>query len=72
MCLRSAPLAMLVSNTFGKIHSWKKVYRIYVNATPSWIEPHPFEKLIEPQSKTGFETIQPQLKYNPTLSNQKQ
>ena len=32
----------------------------------SWIEPHPFEKLIQLQSKADIETIKPQLKYNPS------
>ena len=32
----------------------------------SWIEPHPIEKLIEPQSKIILKKIQPQLEYNPT------
>ena len=35
----------------------------------SWIEPHPFQKLIQPQSKTDVESIQPQLEYNPTHVN---
>ena len=35
----------------------------------SWVEPHPSKKLIQPQSKTEFEKIQPQLKYNPTPAN---
>ena len=33
----------------------------------SWIEPHPFQNLIQPRSKIGFETIEPQLEYNPTF-----
>ena len=35
----------------------------------SWIEPHLIQKVIQPRSKTGFETIQPQLEYNPTHAN---
>ena len=35
----------------------------------SWIEPHPIQKVIKPQSKADFETIQPQLEYNPTRAN---
>ena len=35
----------------------------------SWIEPHPIKKVIQPQSKTDFEKIQPQLEYNPTPAN---
>ena len=35
----------------------------------SWIEPHPIQKVIKPQSKADFETIQPQLKYNPIPAN---
>ena len=31
----------------------------------SWINPHP----ILPQSKNGFETIDPQLEYNPTFQS---
>ena len=31
----------------------------------SWIEPHLFENLIKPQSKTDIVTIKPQLEYNP-------
>ena len=33
----------------------------------SWIEPHPIQNLIQPQSKNSFETIEPQLEYNPTF-----
>ena len=32
----------------------------------SWIEPHPIQNLIQPQLKNSFETIEPQLEYNPT------
>ena len=32
----------------------------------SWIEPHPLQKLIQPQSKTDIETIKPQLEFNPS------
>ena len=35
----------------------------------SLLEPHPIQKLIQPQSKMGFETIQPQLEYNLTHVN---
>ena len=35
----------------------------------SSIEPHPIQKVIKPQSKADFETIQPQFEYNPTRAN---
>ena len=35
----------------------------------SWIEPHPIQKVIQPQSEIDFETIEPQLDYNPILAN---
>ena len=33
----------------------------------SWIQPHPIHFLIQPESKIGFEKIEPQLEYNPTF-----
>ena len=30
----------------------------------SWIKPHSIQKVVQPQSKTNFETIQPQLEYD--------
>ena len=35
----------------------------------SLIEPHPIQNVMQPQSNIGFETIQPQLEYNPILAN---
>ena len=32
----------------------------------SWLQPHPMKMLIEPQSKTNIETIEPHLELNPT------
>ena len=31
-----------------------------------WREPHPIQTLMQPQWKADFDTIKPQLEYNPT------
>ena len=45
-------------------------YTVSAQTQPhSWIKPHPIQNVIQPQSKIDFETIQPQLEYNPILAN---
>ena len=46
-------IALLISFDWSTVSAWMQPH--------SWIEPHPTQNLIQPQSKMGFEKIETQL-----------